>query len=232
MREWFANPNYNSETPESDERLVRQTPERPEEAVTYGAPMEITADGRVTGHAALWGRCHVGFGNTCVRPPREDDAYAGFLTGSVEDVPTGPIMLGGQHAPLNASAADAVDFYAATSAAVADVTVGADAYGIWAAGAIRPSATETQVETLRASALSGDWRLLGGTLRLVALLAVNTPGFRVHRAHALAASGTLITVGPKCGTCDGPHPEDELATLRARVDEIELRYLTAGITSA
>lgn len=230
MIEWFTNPRYDVETPERDERLVRQAPERAEEATTWGAPLEVSPEGQVSGHAALWGRCHVGFGNTCVRPPREDAAYVGFLTGKRDTVPTGPIMLGGQHAPLNASAADAVDFYAATSSAVADVTVGPDAFGIWVAGAVRPSATEEQVDALRASALSGDWRALGGPLRLVALLAVNTPGFRVHRAHALAASGTLITVGPRCGTCEGPDPVDELAALRSRVDALELEYLTSGIS--
>lgn len=231
-KEWFANPRYDAEHPERDERLVRQTPERPEEAVTYGAPLTVSADGRVEGHAALWGRCHVGIGNTCIRPPREDDAYRGFLTGqAVEGIPTGPIMLGGPHAPLTANAADAQDFYAATSAAVADVTVGTDAFGIWAAGAVRASASEAQVEALRASALSGDWRLLGGSLRLVALLAVNTPGFRVHRAHALAASGALITIGPRCGICEGPSPEDELASLRSRLDRLEMQFLTAGITA-
>lgn len=230
MRDWFTNPRYDIDSPETDERLVRQSPERAEEAVTWGAPLTVSPEGQVSGHAALWGRCHVGFGNTCVRPPREDSAYQGFLTGLSEGVPSGPIMLGGQHAPIQASAADAVDFYAATSAAVADVTVGPDAFGIWAAGRIRSSATETQVDALQASALSGDWRSLGNRLRLVAILAVNTPGFRVHRAHALAASGTLITVGPRCGTCEGPDPADEYDELRRRVDDIQIQLLTSGIS--
>jgi hypothetical protein len=66
------------------------------------------------------------------------------------------------------------------------------------AGAVRTDVTDGQVATLRASALSGDWRRIGAGLELVAALAVNTPGFPVPRARikvgqpvALVAAGVL-----------------------------------------
>jgi hypothetical protein len=45
------------------------------------------------------------------------------------------------------------------------------------------------VRLLRGSTLSGDWRGVDGNLELIALLAVNVPGFPVPRTRALVASG-------------------------------------------
>jgi hypothetical protein len=224
--EWFQNPRYTTD----DERLVEQVPDRPEEAVTFGAPLAVTDEGQVSGHVALWGRCHVGFGNTCVTPPKEDAAYRGYLTGqAVDGVSTGPIVLGGGHAPLSMSAAAATNHYDSTSRAVADVTVGSDDYGIWAAGGIRQGANPADIAALRGSAISGDWRTIAGKLRLIALLAVNSPGFRVNRPYAMAASGALITQGPACIPCsDG----EQTLTIDERLDRLEqlaLAQLTAAL---
>lgn len=208
---WFANPGFGDE---ADTRLVWQEPERPEEERQLGAPLTVTDDGRIWGHAALWGRCHVGFQGTCTRPPKEPAAYRGYLTGErVKGIPTGPLVMKTTHAPDHLSAEAASTHYDHTGYAVADLTIGPDSYGIWVAGAVRPDATESDVEILRASAVSGDWRLIGGRLKLVGILAVNAPGFRV--ARALAASGTLITTGPGCTSCD-----DQLS-LEARVELLE-----------
>jgi hypothetical protein len=190
---WFSNPGYT----EDDERLVEQAPDRPEESVTYGAPLSVSEEGRIEGHLALWGRCHVGIGSTCVRPPKEESSYRGYLVGeAVPGVPTGPLVLGGGHANLSMSAAAAQSHYDTTSRAVADVTVGVDEFGIWTAGGIRASAKPDDVGVLRGSALSGDWRPIGGALRLIAVLAVNSPGFRINRPRAMAASGALDNYWP------------------------------------
>jgi hypothetical protein len=210
-REWFADPQFGDE---SDERLVWQEPERPEEERQLGCPLTVTDDGQIYGHAALWGRCYIGgMPGTCTRPPKEPAAYRGFHTGErLPGIPTGPLVMKTRHANINLEAAAAVEHYAHTGYAVGDVRVGPDAYGIWVAGAVRSDATDVDIEILRASALSGDWRSFGTKLRLVGLLAVNAPGFRV--ARAIAASSGVITSGPGCEQCDdGPSLEDRVAEL-------------------
>lgn len=210
LPDWFADPKFGGP---DDDRLVWQEPERPEEKRQLGCPLTITADGRIYGHAALWGRCHVGYPGTCVRPPKEPAAYRGFLTGErIEGIPSGPLVMRTTHASLKASPADAAAHYDHTGHAVADVTVGPDAHGLWVAGALRPDATEADIDIIRGSALSGDWRVIGGQMRLVGLLVVNAPGFRVSRA--LAASGAMITTGPGCERCDEERSfEDRLAEI-------------------
>ena len=152
-------------------------------------PLHVDETGRVFGHAALWGVCHIGKPGACTTAPRnESGKYAYFRTGSrymesdgeATTVPTGPITMATGH-PGKATATNAVEHYDNTGAAVADVACGEDAYGIWVAGALRSGVTDSQVEALRGSALSGDWRSIGGSLELVALLAVNVPGFPVPR---------------------------------------------------
>lgn len=214
--DWFTDPGF---TDESDPRLVWQEPERPEEERQLGCPLTVTEDGRVYGHAALWGRCHVGYPGTCVRPPKEHAAYRGFLTGErLPGIPTGPLVMRTTHASLRAEAAEAAAHYDNTGYAVADVSVGPDRYGLWVAGALRPDATEADVDIIRGSALSGDWRVIGGQMRLVGLLVVNAPGFRVSRA--MAASAALLTVGPGCERCGAEQSlEERIAALEERLSQ-------------
>lgn len=163
----------------------------------------VSAEGRVYGHAALWGTCHIGQAGVCVTPPQED-SHPYFMTGSVltdmgDMTPVGQITVGTGHAPLSYGARAASDHYDNTGWAVADVAVGNDAHGIWVAGAVRPGSSQERIHELRASGqVSGDWRSIGGSLRLVGLLAVNVPGFpvpklRTHltagRQYALVAAG-------------------------------------------
>lgn len=174
--EWFGNPNLSGPT-----------------------PVSVTADGRVFGHAAAWNSCHTGFADTCVSPPFEND-YSYFTTGEVltaegHRVAVGQITLGTSHAPTRGmSVAKAIDHYGDTGTAVADVTAGVDDHGIWIAGAVRPGASVEQLHALRASALSGDWRRIGGQLRMVALLAVNVPGFPIPRLSTAVNSGKQVSL--------------------------------------
>jgi hypothetical protein len=170
----------------------------------------VTDEGRVYGHAAPWNECHVGFQNECITMPRED-SHPYFMTGEVvcadgSRVPVGQITVGTGHAPLSYRASHAAEHYDNTGAAVADVAVGNDRFGIWVAGAIRPSVAASRVHELRASGrLSGDWRRIGGQLRLVGLLAVNVPGFPLPAPRARIASGAptaLVAAG--AGAALGP----------------------------
>jgi hypothetical protein len=201
----FSNPGFGSHG-RTDPRLVRQEPERPGEAVAWGAPLTVTDEGHIYGHALLWGRCHAGFRNRCVMPPRDGD-YSRFLHGEAEPgIRTGVLTVGTTHARLEASATESMDHYSNTGRAVADVVVGEDQHGLWVSGRLRPNVSERDLADLRGSSLSGDWRPANGKYRLCGLLAVSLPGYLVQRA-ALVAGGGVITAGP-C-SCDAEVVEDE-----------------------
>lgn len=165
--------------------------------------IQVDDSGRIYGHAAMWGACHIGQSDACIQPPHEDQ-HPYYMTGEVVTaeggrVAVGQITVGTGHAPLNYAAQPASEHYDNTGSAVADVAVGNDAHGIWVAGAIRPGADPLLVHELRASGqVSGDWRRIGGALRMVGLLAVNVPGFPVPKVRARVASGAqqaLVAAG-------------------------------------
>lgn len=161
-------------------------------------PMPITVEdsGRVYGYLALWKSDHIGYASR-QKPPRSMSNYKYFRSGVVRtddgtDVTVGNLTLVGGHASISASAAEAVKHYDDTSSAVVDVVAGEDQFGIWVAGALRPSVTPEQVRAIRASGLSGDWRPINGRLELVAACFVNVPGFPTTRA--MVASGQITAL--------------------------------------
>jgi hypothetical protein len=172
-KDWFSNPRLNGPT-----------------------PITVTDDGKVFGHIAAWNVDHIGLPRA-TKPPRSRSNYAYFRTGVLRvddgtDVPVGQLTLAGGHAPLQASAEDAVKHYDDTASAVADVSAGEDQFGIWVAGALRPEVSPSQVRALRASAPSGDWRPINGRLELVAVCQVNVPGFPV--ARSMVAGGHMVAL--------------------------------------
>jgi hypothetical protein len=176
---WFADPNLTGPT-----------------------HLTITEEGRVYGHIAEWSTCHIGYDGVCVAPPQSHSGYSYFATGRVllDDgsiARTGVVSLGGGHARDGLRPKAAMEHYDSTSAAVADVCVGEDDHGIWAAGWIRPGTTEEQVIALRASDVSGDWRdVIGnGDLEMVAALAVNVGGFPVRVAVHDGVQVSLVAAG-------------------------------------
>ena len=177
--EWFANPGL--------ERLT---------------PLTHDDSGRVFGHIADWHQAHIGLPGS-VKPPRSRSNYSYFTTGTLrtasgKDVNVGQLTLAGGHAPLNADAGHAVAHYDNTASAVADVVVGEDKFGIWVAGALRPDIKPEQVRSLRASAPSGDWRPINGSLELVAVCQVNVPGFPIARARVASGAVTaLVAAGAR-----------------------------------
>lgn len=213
----------------------------------------ITVDGsHVFGHLATWDTCHIGISGRCQTAPRSQTNYAFFAHGEVEAdngqrFTTGKITLGTGHAAESLSAGAATEHYDNTGTAVADIVVGEDQHGIWFSGALRPGVTDEQIRTLRASAVSGDWRSLRGNLELTALLAVNTPGFPVPRLALVAsASGedevvTLISasVAPEVKvvemgeeSCGCQHEElaaDEPEDFREELTQLELSVLRSRV---
>lgn len=166
---WFENPEFDGPT-----------------------PIRVTDDGRIFGHVATWGTCHIGKAGACVTPPPSGNNYEDFATGYVQcddgcEIPTGVLTLGGGHADIRLNAALAKKHYDDAGTGAADVAIGEDAHGVWIAGALRATITVEQVRELRAAPPSGDWRESHktGQLELVALLAVNVQGFPVPRVRTV-----------------------------------------------
>lgn len=172
----------------------------PSNPADRNGPLEITADGRISGIIASEGTCHIAFANKCEPPPKSKTKYAAFRVGSVltaegDTVRTGPIVMDTVHPDLRRAASDAMAFYAHTGAAVADVVPYDTEFGIYIAGVMRPSATPEQIRNLRASDISPDWRFINGNPReCCALLAVNNGGFKVPQSLA-ASAGDYIMPG-------------------------------------
>lgn len=202
-------------------------------------PLTVDDNGRVFGHLASFDMPHIGMPGK-VRAPRSRSDYQYFKTGAVRAVsasgekvtlPVGNLTRVGGHAPLSASAKDAVKHYDDTESAVADVNVGEDRFGIWFAGSLRPEVTPAQLRGFMASALSGDWRPIGGSLELVAACSVNVPGFPI--ARTLVAGGAIMAM-----TAAGARPiarkqfaraSDEI--INERLNALEAMLADAGIAT-
>ena len=186
-------------------------------------PLTVTDEGQVYGHIASWETDHIGLSRG-TKPPRSRSNYAYFHTGvckSAEgrDIPVGQLTLAGGHASLEASAAEAVRHYDDTASAVADVHAGEDAYGIFVAGALRPGTSPEQIRSLRASAPSGDWRPIRGSLELVAVCQVNVPGFPIARARV--ASGAVMALVAAGAATLAKMKSDPVSELNARIKKLE-----------
>lgn len=200
----------------------------------------ITDEGRIYGHAAQWGECHIGFEDQCVGPPVED-SHPYFMTGEVitadgTRVTVGQITVATGHAPLRMRASRAAEHYDNTGSVVADVVVGNDDVGIWVAGAIRPHAEAARVRDLRASGrVSGDWRRIGGELRMVGLLGVNVPGFAL-RTRARVASGVpqalvaagLMTIGNGNPSALATDQDQDTAAMKRVLGILKTRVHSGG----
>lgn len=188
-------------------------------------PLTIDDNGQVFGHIAAWHTSHIGMAGG-VKPPRSKSGYAYYRTGVVKCddgklVDVGQITLTGGHAPLSAGVAKAVAHYDNTASAIMDVAAGEDRHGIWVAGSLRPDVTDSQLRSIRASSVSGDWRPINGKLELVAVCAVNAPGFPIPRARV--ASGAPIAL-----VAAGVGPLIEIA-MHDRIEEEVESGIQAGL---
>lgn len=144
----------------------------------------VTDEGRIFGWAAPR-TCHRGklaATGICTTPPASPSNYAHFLTGTTKTaegdiVDTGPLVWDTTHASENYSGRRAVAHYEHTGTAFADVVTGFADGGVWFSGAMRPKCTVGDFQVARQSPLSVDMRNFGRGLDLIALLAVNSPGF-------------------------------------------------------
>ena len=166
-------------------------------------PVTVSDSGRVFGHIAGWETCHVGLPG-CVTAPASQSGYAYFHVAeqSTQDgyvLPVGTLVAGPRHADPQLAFQAATQHYDDPGAAVARVVAGEDEYGIWVAGWILPDATEAVKQVFRTSPVSGDWRRVGGSLELIAVCSVNTPGFPVPRARVAFGANAFALGGHEKG---------------------------------
>ena len=195
--------------------------------------LTVTSSGRVFGHLADRDSCHIGFADVCVTPPVSTCDYAYFHQGEISTnegpLAVGKITLGTGHANMHASATAAAEHYDNTGTVVAVVRVHDGVLGPWMSGRILPGVSDDRVAELRRSGVSGDWRGVrrySNDLELVAVLAVNVPGFPVPRTRALAASGarTLIAAAVR------PYQRRELSPAsRERLTAAAMRVRAAKL---
>lgn len=192
-------------------------------------PIVVTPEGRVYGHVAEWGTCHVGAADECVAPPQSKTGYSYFHTGGtvLTDqglVDIGHIVMASGHPSTRWSYRRAVSYYDNNSTAVADVVAGEDQFGIWVSGAVRPGITEEQKYALRASTLSGDWRDVHGNLELSIALAVNAGGFPISRKPSFAVvNGRQMSLVAAGMLPEEPHEVDMDDIVDAVAQRIEER---------
>jgi hypothetical protein len=205
--------------------------------------LTVTKDGRVFGHLAIWGSCHVSHtaGGKCVTPPNSPSDYAWFHTGALETksgavLAVGHLTFNTGHAADDLSPAATLAHYDNTGTVAADVRAYEDVWGIQVVGGLRTTLTPEQIREFRSAPLSGDWRRVGSGLELVAALAVNVPGFGVPRPSgriergelvSLTASGIIVQVDDH--TAEGLSAND-LAYLRSFIDR-EKRHELATLVA-
>jgi hypothetical protein len=200
--EAYASSTADADLLSRDALIAAAVPTAPPEAwfkdpgLTGPTALVIEDDGRVYGHIAAWGTCHIGQIGKCVEPPTSPSNYAYFRTGALQtaegtSVAVGHLTMDTGHAGPRDSATQAAAHYDNTGYVFADVAAGEDAYGIWVAGSLRPGIPAERVRIARSAPISGDWRTIRGSLELVGALAVNVPGFPVPRPKGLLASGEV-----------------------------------------
>lgn len=190
-------------------------------------PLTISDTGRVFGHIAGWETCHVGLPG-CVTAPSSPSGYSYFhvaeqRTAEGVTLPVGTLVAGPTHCrDMQAGFQTAQQhYYDDPGAAVARVTAGEDAHGIWVAGWLLPEATEAAKAVFKASPVSGDWRRVGGALELIAVCSVNAPGFPVPRARVSFSLGSQLALiagsglVPVAGEYKEPAVAEEAKTLWA-----------------
>lgn len=200
-RAWFFEP---APVDDDDPRLVEQFDIDSGEFIGLATPLTVITEGpdrgKVFGHLGPEKRCHVGLGCS-VTPAALASDYTHFMLGSTPttdgEVPTGPLLVGCEHASHTLSARGAADHYAHTGMAWADVHIVNTKHGPWFSGALRPDVTDELVRVVKSSGqVSGDWRGDTGKHELLAVQVVSTPGFTVQRIRPIAASARVVELAP------------------------------------
>lgn len=199
-------------------------------------PLTVEADGTVHGYLTDWKTRHLTNAGHMYAPKGRGYQYfnaSEVMTGEGR-IATGPLVIGGDHAPGGLSWTKTKDFYASTSFAWADVHATDDRHGIRLNGIVRPGTPNEAVHAGRASRLSGDWRRVNGHMELVASLSCNAPAFPVGRQFTSEVEGSFVLFAPTHFDVDESAAdaltkinEAELSAIRDRILLNRVRLLSA-----
>lgn len=213
-------------------------------------PLTILDSGQVFGHLAVWGECHIGITGECVEAPPSPSNYARFHVGEcpVDDggrVSVGRLTFHTGHAGRALNAREAQQHYDDSGQGAADLVAVDGQYGIWVCGAARSTLTTAQVREVMSTPPSGDWRLFGNQLDMVAALCVNVPGFntprggahyvQVRKEHGMVASLILSHPAPPLVATAGMDPVfakrviDRIAASVGRTPQARIAELSARV---
>lgn len=189
--------------------------------------IHVTGEGRVVGHVATWGECHVGIQNACVMAPRSKTGYAMFHVSEVDTdegpLAVGRLTVGAGHADPKLGVTPAREHYDNAASCWAMGRCYEDDYGIAFSGVVHPNASSRQIMDGTSAPLSGDWRRHGGNLELVAALTVNTPGYPVVRGanDEQGRDLSLVAAGMVPASAGDTPPVEQVAAAAARaaIDE-------------
>lgn len=224
--EWFADPQLSEVT-----------------------PITVTLEGRVYGHVAQWGVCHVGIPKVCTTAPQSQTDYAMFHRYVVDTVDglisvgrltTGHGRIGtgcdhvacrskDDHACDHMSLGQTIDHYDRLKT-LAWLRTGEDEHGPWMAGVLAGPLDQSDRRVLGRRSVSGDWRDVAGHWELTEVLALakEKAGFPLSvslqngKQTALLAAGGINPNKPSRPSL--PHPVDSDA-LADKVAERVLRGL-------
>lgn len=198
------------------------------------------ATGRVWGHVATWGVCHLGVQGKCIMAPQSQQQYAQFHTHEV-DTDSGPLAVGvlsygAGHASPTAGVRAALEHYDNAATSWAFVCAGEDEAGIWISGVVSPFASKETVAMALTAPLSGDWRRVGGSLEMCAALSVNTPGFHPAGAHdemgrptSMVAAGVLPAPEPSTPRALEAKVEQMVASILSRRERVDRLAAARGV---
>lgn len=201
--------------------------------------LTVTDEGRIYGWVAPPGALHRSYSKDVPVPSGNVD-YSSYLgrravVAGGGQIAAGVLTMDCGHAPVSPAFRDpsaAADHYDNTCSMVASVNVGEkktrDGVGTWMAGSLLSGLTASQIQRIRMSAVSGDWRpskKKRGFYEFVAALLVPVPGFAMTASAAaeedeqghlrtmvpvvLASAEAACSCGGDCGSCQEPEPETQ-----------------------
>jgi hypothetical protein len=170
--------------------------------------------GEVMGLVVAWHSTHMSAPGKNVRPRRSPSGFKKFAnrscpTSDAGMVPTGVMFTRTVHPDLALKASDAEAHYHYSGCGVADVAAGANRWGIWVHGSMRPGLSPGQQREAFGSDWSPDWRPfedLQWQSDVVAVLAVNGSGYVLGADGAAAETarrGWSVTASLDGGIMEG-----------------------------
>lgn len=218
-------------------------------------PVEVTPDGRITGHVYKRGQCFLYHGTKdCdpLPPSKTNPPYKSFhrTVAHCNDgtaVACGFVTMDMKHekALLSVSPGEAMDHYDNTETIGAKVRVSNGAYGTWISGALLPGLDDRKLSILQGPTLSVDTRKWQDPedgrwypLELLGLLAVPIQGYPSTRTRPellVASGGEVIGVfgdfsETPCEDCDEGDPMSAADLDRLEALEQTVSVLVANAT--